>query len=277
MKNKALTITLGCLLVGCQTTTQIGKNTEEVQMKKFEEDASFIEKREIKKWVSSKYTSSYIKSDNFNERKPTILLLHHTDSNEDAAAVQIFKEGKVSSHYLISRTGEVIQFVDETKRAFHAGDSYWHGFEDINSSSIGIELSNDIISEYTEEQIQSLINLSKDIMKRYDIRPDMVIGHLDIAPGRKQDPYLNFPWERLAKEGIGLTCSTEEVKKTRLPKGFDWKRTLEDLGYNPNILNKSLASFRIKHFKSLEEGLPTLKEKKYMYCLVEKINKSRFN
>ncbi len=270
---KLLLIAIGLLLVGCQSTRNIGDN----RLKNFEPGISHAEKKEINNWISSEYTNSYIKSKNFNNRKPTVLLLHHTDSNEDVAAIKIFKEGKASSHYLISRTGEVFQFVDEKNRAFHAGDSYWNGFEDINSSSIGIELSNDMKTEYTEEQIQSLILLSKDIIKRYGIRQDMVLGHLDVAPVRKIDPYINFPWERLAVEGIGLMCG-QEYKDVNIPKGFNWKSALAEIGYNPNYIEKAVYSFRIKYFNKIPSDKyvePTLDEKKYMFCLLEKFRESR--
>ncbi len=270
---KVLLLAVGFVLAGCQSVSNIGGNS----LKNFEPGISHAEKKEISNWVSSEYTNSYIKSKNFNNRKPTVLVLHHTDSNEDIAAIKIFKEGKVSSHYLISRTGEIFQFVDEKNRAFHAGDSYWNGFEDINSSSIGIELSNDMKTDYTEKQIQSLILLSKDIMNRYGIRKDMVVGHLDVAPVRKVDPYINFPWARLSKEGIGLMCG-EEYKEVHLPRGFNWKATLAEIGYNPNYIEKAIYSFRIKYFNKIPTDKyiePNLDEKKYMYCLLEKFRESR--
>mgnify|MGYP001164770769 CR=1 FL=1 len=270
---KVLLLAVGFLLVGCQSVNHIGGK----KLKKFEPGISHEERKEINNWVSSEYTNSYIKSKNFNHRKPNVLVLHHTDSNEDSMAIKIFKEGKVSSHYLISRTGEIFQFVDEKNRAFHAGDSYWNGFEDINSSSIGIELSNDMKTPYTEEQIQSLIILSKDIIKRYGIRKDMVVGHLDVAPVRKLDPYVNFPWERLAQEGICITCN-EEYKKVEIPKHFNWKAAMAEIGYNPNYLEKAVYSFRIKYFHKIPDEKyiePNLDEKKYIYCLLEKFRESR--
>ncbi len=257
------------LLSGCQI---MNKNYQKDNMinKKFKNNIE--EKNDINNWVSSDYTDEQIKSKNFNHRKPNMIIVHHTDSNEDDFTIKIFKERNVSSHYLVSRTGKIIQFVDEKNRAFHAGASYWNGFEDINSSSIGIELSNDMKTQYTDEQINSLVLLIKDIMKRYGIRKDMVVGHLDVSPVRKIDPYINFPWERLAKEDLVVWCDGE-YKNVRLPKGFNWEYALTEIGYNPNILEKALVSFRIKYFKiepidKIE--VPTLKEKKYMYCLLEK-------
>ncbi len=274
--NKIGLIFFAFILAGCQSIPTQNQPIRSEQLKNFEKEISKTEQKDIKEWISSEHTNRYIKSKNFNGRKPNMLVIHHTDSNDDDFAIKIFKEQGVSSHYLISRTGEIIQFVDEKNRAFHAGASYWHGFHDVNSASIGIELSNDMKTEYTEKQIQSLITLSKDIIQRYSIRKNMVVGHLDVSPGRKIDPYVNFPWEELAKEDIIFWCN-DKYKETQLPRGFNWQTALKDLGYNPTVLDKALISFRMKYFKQepTKKHQPiTLDEKKYMYCLLEKTNQT---
>ncbi len=256
------------LLSGCQTMNQNYKKDNIINKKS---KNSMEEKNDVKNWLSSQYVDEQIKTKNFNHRKPNMIVIHHTDSNDDDFTIKIFKERNVSSHYLISRTGKIIQFVDEKNRAFHAGASYWNGFEDINSASIGIELSNDMKTQYTEEQLSSLIALIKDLKERYNVRKDMIVGHLDVSPVRKIDPYVNFPWERLAQEDLVVWCD-DEYKNVKLPKGFNWERVLTEIGYNPNILDKALVSFRIKYFKmepTEKIELPTLDEKKYMYCLLE--------
>lgn len=273
MKNIGLVI-LSLILVGCQSVNK-NQNFGSANLKSFEKGISYSEKNEIKNWISSEHTDTYIKSKNFNGRKPKMLVIHHTDSNDDVPTINIFKEKEVSSHYLISRTGEIIQFVDEKNRAFHAGASYWNGVDDVNSYSIGIELSNDMKAEYTEEQIKSLIILSKDIMKRYGIKKDMVVGHLDVSPGRKIDPYINFPWDKLAKEDICLLCD-ENYKKVHLPKNFNWKSALIEIGYDPNKIDKAMSSFRMKYFKKVSAiSNPSIEEKKYMYCLLKKFRETR--
>ncbi len=273
MKNIGLTF-FALFLTGCQSVYTNNQILRGENLKIFEQGISHSEKKEINDWTSSEFTNRYIKSKNFNGRKPTMLVLHHTDSNDDDFAINIFKEKGVSSHYLISRTGEIIQFVDEKNRSFHSGASYWNGINDVNSASIGIELSNDMNTEYTPKQIQSLITLSKDIMNRYSIKKNMVVGHLDVSPGRKIDPYINFPWEKLAKEDIVFWCD-KDYKEVHLPSGFNWKSALTELGYNPNLFDKSLLSFRIKYFQkepSQKLQILTTDEKKYMYCLLEKMN-----
>lgn len=110
---------------------------------------------------------------------------------------------KVSAHYLIDEKGNIYAMVDEEKRAWHAGVSSWMGKDDVNSRSIGIEISNRGGQPYTKEQLFSLAMLVKDIQSRYDILPENILGHSDVAPNRKQDPGEHFPWEKLSRHDIG--------------------------------------------------------------------------
>jgi N-acetylmuramoyl-L-alanine amidase len=153
-------------------------------------------------------------SPNYEERKPggriDILLLHYTgmDSTDAALARLRSPEAKVSAHYLITEGGSVVQLVAESRRAFHAGISSWERTTDINSRSIGIEIANkghDFgCPDFTEAQIIAAIALCQDIVVRRGIRADRVLGHSDVAPGRKNDPGERFPWARLAAAGVGL-------------------------------------------------------------------------
>jgi N-acetylmuramoyl-L-alanine amidase len=114
----------------------------------------------------------------------------------------------VSSHYLVHEDGRIDQLVPEARRAWHAGVSSWDGERDINSRSVGIEIVNPGhefgYPDFPEKQIGAVIALSRDIVERRHIRPDRVVAHSDIAPGRKIDPGEKFPWARLAASGIGL-------------------------------------------------------------------------
>lgn len=151
-------------------------------------------------------------SPNFDARTLPIslLILHYTGMESGEAALERMRdpEAKVSAHYMIDEDGCVSQLVDEDKRAWHAGVSEWRGETNINSNSIGIEIVNGGhdygLPEFPDAQIKAVISLSQVIMKRHDIGAKNVLGHSDIAPGRKQDPGEKFPWERLAGEGIGL-------------------------------------------------------------------------
>lgn len=108
--------------------------------------------------------------------------------------------GQVSSHYLIDHDGTVYQFVDEDKRAWHAGISNWNDREGLNDYSIGIELLNkdeNFNAPFEEKQIETLLTLIKTIQGRHPIRDDYILGHDQIAPDRKTDPGPFFPWERI--------------------------------------------------------------------------------
>jgi len=151
-------------------------------------------------------------SPNFGERKSNIdmLLMHYTGMKCGQAAVKWLctRESGVSCHYLVDIDGAITQMVCESKRAWHAGKSLWQGVEDINSCSIGIEIQNEgplaNFPDYPEIQIDAVIALSKDIMARHEIMPERVLGHSDVAPGRKIDPGEKFPWQRLAEHGVSL-------------------------------------------------------------------------
>jgi N-acetylmuramoyl-L-alanine amidase len=144
-----------------------------------------------------------------NGREPDLLLLHYTgmDSAEAALDWLTREESKVSCHYLVDEDGNVTQMVREGERAWHAGQSLWAGETDINSCAIGIEIHNpghDIeYRDFPEAQMRAVEALCLDILARHTIRPERVLAHSDIAPGRKRDPGEKFDWGRLARAGIG--------------------------------------------------------------------------
>jgi N-acetylmuramoyl-L-alanine amidase len=149
------------------------------------------------------------KSPNFDDRakgeKVEIIVVHYTAMESTEAVLEKFADtaSKVSSHYLIGENGDIYQMVDESKRAWHAGISSWNGKDDVNSRSIGIEISNRNGEPYTKEQLFALTILIKDIQSRHDVLPENIVGHSDVAPNRKQDPGEHFPWQKLARHDIG--------------------------------------------------------------------------
>lgn len=146
------------------------------------------------------------------------LVLHYTGGDE-ARAVQVLTGPSVSSHYLVGpnpdeRGGAPIvrQLVAEDERAWHAGTSSWAGRHHLNDSSVGVEIVNAGPIEtaqgaawqgFTGEQIDAVIRLTRDLIARYDIAPENVVGHADVSPGRKIDPGPAFPWQRLHEAGVG--------------------------------------------------------------------------
>ncbi len=156
-------------------------------------------------------------SPNYDARQLPVdaLVLHYTGMETGAAALARMcdEAAKVSAHYMVWEDGRVVQLVDEDKRAWHAGVSYWAGETDMNSCSVGIEIVNgghDFLNEdgalppYPEAQIEAVMALCKEIIARHDIPGTRILGHSDIAPARKIDPGEHFPWARLAAAGIGL-------------------------------------------------------------------------
>lgn len=113
-------------------------------------------------------------------------------------------EKKVSAHYLICRTGKIYQLVRDEDRAWHAGVSTWKGEENLNHTSLGIELDNNGLEPYSEIQIETLLELLQTLCDKHQIIKDNVLGHQDIAPERKIDPGTHFPWEQLYKKGFAL-------------------------------------------------------------------------
>lgn len=105
------------------------------------------------------------------------------------------KDLKVSSHVLIKRSGKIIQFVPFNKKAWHAGLSTYRNEENCNEFSIGIELEGYHTEKYTNNQYESLVEVSKALINNYkDLNKDNIVGHSDISPDRKEDPGKYFEW-----------------------------------------------------------------------------------
>ena len=123
-----------------------------------------------------------------------------TNSLQSAAHPYFAEIGhlKVSSHLLIRRDGELVQYVPLNKRAWHAGQSCFKGRECCNDFSIGVELEGTDELPYAEEQYRVLNQLVAALLSAYpSITADSIVGHSDIAPGRKTDPGTAFDWNRL--------------------------------------------------------------------------------
>lgn len=149
-------------------------------------------------------------SPNFGPRRdgaqPDMIVLHHTAMITAEAALGRLCDpcAEVSAHYLICERGRIWQMVEERFRAWHAGAGQWGGVRDVNSRSIGIELANTGTHPFSEPQMAALEGLMPSIMVRWNIPPERVIAHSDMAPGRKSDPGQRFDWRRLARQGLSV-------------------------------------------------------------------------
>jgi N-acetylmuramoyl-L-alanine amidase len=154
--------------------------------------------------------ASVLPSPNHGVRSRSIstLVIHYTGmpTTENALELLCSPLAQVSAHYVIDEDGKILQLVPEERRAWHAGVSYWAGETDLNASSIGIEIAHPGHRDarpFPTQQIESVINLSKDICHRWNISQRRVLAHSDIAPKRKIDPGEFFPWNILAQAGVG--------------------------------------------------------------------------
>ncbi|WP_371931523.1 N-acetylmuramoyl-L-alanine amidase [Roseovarius sp. MMSF_3359] len=138
--------------------------------------------------------------------RPDMIVLHYTAmATAEAARDRLCDpEAEVSSHYLIAENGHIWQLVPEEQRAWHAGAGQWGDVSDVNSRSIGIELANRGDHPFSEPQMAALERLMAQIMMRWSIVPERVIGHSDMAIGRKSDPGPRFDWQRLALQGLAV-------------------------------------------------------------------------
>lgn len=189
--------------------------------------------------------------------RPDLVVVHYTamDSAEAAARTLCNPETEVSAHYLIAEDGEVFALVPEDQRAWHAGAGAWGDVVDVNSRSIGIELANTGFAPFAAPQMDVLETLLRGIMTRWAIPPERVIGHSDMAPGRKIDPGVRFDWRRLACQGLsvwpgqaaydGAATEVDEARFLQRARIFGY-RAFDD----PEVLLKAL---RLR-FRPRDEG-----------------------
>ena len=146
------------------------------------------------------------------------LILHYTGMKSEIEAIRRLTsfKSRVSCHYFIKKNGEIIQIVPDLYTAWHAGVSFWKKDKYLNSKSIGIEISNrghlHGYTNFSKNQIKTLIKILKILIKKYNIKKENILGHSDIAPLRKKDPGEKFPWEHLAKEKIVLWHNINKKK-----------------------------------------------------------------
>jgi len=199
--------------------------------------------------IGLKMATSY--SPNFNlpkrvKNRIKFIIIHYTGMKKESTAIKRLQDpkSKVSSHYLIKRNGEIINLVPDLFEAWHAGVSSWKHFKSLNKNSIGIEITNPGhkhgYKKFSKKQIFSLQKLLNILVKKYKIKKKYILGHSDIAPGRKKDPGEKFPWEMLAKNKLSFwhNLDQKKIKKfreknfiTRIDENL-FLKNLYKIGYN---------------------------------------------
>ena len=199
-------------------------------------------------------------SPNFDERPKeaeiNVLVLHYTGMKtlKEALDRLVNQVSQVSTHYVISQSGDVYSMVEETKRAWHAGVSHWRGIIQLNAHSIGIELENPGhefgYKSFPDSQMNSLKELCDEILSRHPIPARNVIGHSDIAPRRKQDPGELFDWKWLADQGIGLWPNAA----SSIYMQCNVEVLLSALGYEVDNISATLSAFQRHYLPSRITG-----------------------
>jgi len=181
------------------------------------------------------------------------VIIHYTGMKSESSAIKKLCDSKsnVSSHYYIKYNGDILQLVPELYEAWHAGKSTWKNYNSINKYSIGIEISNPghqyHYKKYTRQQITSLKKLLKNLMKKYNIKRQAILGHSDIAPDRKKDPGEKFPWNELAKIKLSWTHSLD-VKKLKQFRKIRLSSSVEKISFFNNL--RKLGYMRINLIRS---------------------------
>lgn len=227
------------------------------------------------------------------------LVMHYT-ALDDERSLKVLTGGRVSSHYLIpthpsSIDGKpvITSLVDERQIAWHAGISQWGDATSLNNCSIGIEIVNLGYRDngkfrywysYTADQIVTISAVMKDIIERYDIEPQNVLGHSDIAPLRKVDPGPLFPWERFASQGIGAWPDKQLVKTYLAGRDpsepvdvANFQKLLQHYGYQTptngvldNNAQKVVKAFQMHFRSSKADGIPDAQSEAILKALIEK-------
>lgn len=205
-------------------------------------------------------------SPNFNVRTPQIVVIHYTAQQSCGQSLETlsnaFIPGQVSAHYLICKNGVVNSMVDENYRAWHAGYGRWGNMNDINSSSLGIEIDNDGDEYFTDDQINSLLILLKSMKERYNIPTGNFIGHADLAPTRKSDPGKYFPWDKLADKGFGYKPDSDLPD---VPEHFDPLNALRMIGYDTRDLDAAIVAFKRHYIQHDTDSELSDKDEKVLY------------
>jgi N-acetylmuramoyl-L-alanine amidase len=209
----------------------------------------------------------WVGTTNFNLRKPNLVIIHHTAQNSCDQTLKTFTipRTQVSAHYVICKDGVVHHMLNDYLRAWHGGVGRWGSVTDLNSTSIGIEIDNNGFEAFTESQINNLLVLLDTLKKKYSIPTANFIGHADVAPTRKVDPNVTFPWKTLADKGFGLWWS--DTTGVVVSEGFNPMDALRIIGYDVRDSVAVVQAFRRKFLQQEGTGALAEADRKVLYTL----------
>jgi len=213
---------------------------------------------------------SWVGTTNFNMRKPNFVIIHHTAQNSCDQTLKTFTMPKtqVSAHYVICKDGTVHHMLNDYLRAWHGGIARWGNNTDINSSSIGIEIDNNGFDTFATAQINTLLQLLANLKKAYAVPTANFIGHADIAPTRKNDPNITFPWKKLSDAGFGLWWA--DTTGVSIPQNFNHLQALRIIGYDVRDTSAVIQTFNRKFLQQEGRGGLTEEARKILYTLYRK-------
>jgi N-acetylmuramoyl-L-alanine amidase len=225
--------------------------------------------RQLSKYPVDGTRATWVGTTNFGMRKPNFVIIHHTAQNSCEQTLRTFTlpRTQVSAHYVICKDGTVHHMLNDYLRAWHAGAGSWGNDKDINSSSIGIELDNNGFEPFPEAQINSLLTVLDTLKTRYYIPAANFIGHADIAPTRKNDPNVSFPWQFLSQKGYGLWY--DDTTNIIVPADFNSLQALRIIGYSLKDTSASIRAFK-RHFEMQDTSrILNTADKKILYDLMK--------
>ncbi len=232
--------------------------------------AKVIFKNPMEDSAGLNYAEEWVGTPNMGLRRPNFVVIHHTANNSCEETLQAFATPggrEASAHYVICKDGTVHHMLNDLLRSHHAGDSKWGNNTDLNSSSIGIELDNNGYQPFTEAQLNSLTILLDRLKTAYKIPAANFIGHGDIAPTRKVDPSVQFPWKALSEKGFGLWY--DDTTNVEVPDNFDYLLGLRIIGYDISSPASALASFK-RHFMNDNSVIINAEVRKIIYMVYRK-------
>jgi N-acetylmuramoyl-L-alanine amidase len=228
------------------------------------------------------------------DSRSLFLIIHYTVANFPTS-MKILTEQEVSAHYLLSDepTPRIFRLVDENRRAWHSGASGWGPNKRLNSASIGIEIvhpgyvqlpnGQKVFAPFPQAQIDALIPLVQDIVKRHAIKPEYILGHGEVTPSYKEDPGPTFPWKLFSDLGItppwpdaAAVAAQRAVFEAQPPEMLWIQRSLAKHGYQiepTGLFDKQtervLMNFQMRYRPASYSGLPDAESSALLWVLTK--------